>query len=63
MVGLTAGVRPNIDFLKNSELEINRGILVDQYLATNLPNVYAIGDCAELRAPLPIEMRLKPYGM
>ena len=53
MVGLTAGVRPNIDFLKNSELEINRGILVDQYLATNLPNVYAIGDCAELRAPLP----------
>lgn len=53
MVGLTAGVRPNIDFLKNSELEMNRGILVDQYLATNLPDVYAIGDCAELRAPLP----------
>lgn len=53
MVGLTAGVRPNIDFLKNSELEMNHGILVDQYLATNLPNVYAIGDCAELRAPLP----------
>ena len=53
MVGLTAGVRPNIDFLKNSELEMNRGILVDQYLATNLPDVYAIGDCAELRDPLP----------
>ena len=53
MVGLTAGVRPNIDFLKNSDLEMNRGILVDQYLATNLPDVYAIGDCAELRAPLP----------
>ncbi len=53
MVGLTAGVRPNIAFLKNSALEINRGILVDQYLATNLPDVYAIGDCAELRSPLP----------
>lgn len=53
MVGLTAGVRPNIDFLKNSDLEINRGILVDQHLATNLPDIYAIGDCAELRAPLP----------
>jgi len=53
MVGLTAGVRPNVDFLKNSALEINRGILVDQYLATNLPNIYAIGDCAELRDPLP----------
>ena len=53
MVGLTAGVRPNIDFLKYSELDMNRGILVDQHLATNLPDIYAIGDCAELRAPLP----------
>ena len=53
MVGLTAGVRPNIDFLRNTDLEINRGILVDQNLATNLPDVYAIGDCAELRTPLP----------
>ena len=53
MVGLTAGVRPNIDFLRNSDLEMNRGILVDQHLATNLPDIYAIGDCAELRAPLP----------
>ena len=52
MVGLTAGVRPNIDFLKNSDIDINRGILVDQYLVTNLPDVYAIGDCAELRSPL-----------
>lgn len=52
MVGLTAGVKPNIDFLKNSDIDINRGILVDQYLATNLPDVYAIGDCAELRSPL-----------
>ena len=52
MVGLTAGVRPNIDFLKNSDLDINRGILVDQYLATNLPDIYAIGDCAELHSPL-----------
>ena len=52
MVGLTAGVRPNIDFLKNQALDINRGILVDQNLATNLPDVYAIGDCAELRHPL-----------
>ena len=41
MVGLTAGVRPNIDFLKNSDLEMNRGILVDQHLATNLPDIYA----------------------
>lgn len=50
-VGLTAGVRPNIDFLKESDLELNRGVLIDDYLQTNLPNIYAIGDCAELRRP------------
>lgn len=46
-VGLTAGVSPNIDFLRNTELEVNRGVKVDEYFRTNLPDVYAIGDCAE----------------
>lgn len=46
-VGLTAGVTPNIDFLRNSDLELNRGIKVDLSFHTNIPNVYAIGDCAE----------------
>ena len=48
-VGLTAGVSPNIDFLKNSDLDLKRGVLVDQYFRTNLPDVFAIGDCAEFR--------------
>ncbi|MCE7922484.1 MAG: NAD(P)/FAD-dependent oxidoreductase [Haliscomenobacteraceae bacterium CHB4] len=52
-VGLTVGVSPNISFLKNTALETNRGILVDQYLQTNIPDVYAVGDCAELREPGP----------
>src|SRR5690606_10635855 len=52
VVGICTGVKPNIDFLKNSGLEIDRGILVDQYLQTNIPNVYAIGDCAQQREPL-----------
>jgi NADPH-dependent 2,4-dienoyl-CoA reductase/sulfur reductase-like enzyme len=52
-VGLTVGVSPNIDFLKGSALETNRGILVDDHLQTNLPDVYAVGDCAELRQPQP----------
>ncbi|MEO0340043.1 MAG: FAD/NAD(P)-binding oxidoreductase [Bacteroidota bacterium] len=50
-VGLTAGVRPNIAFLKDSGLETQRGILVDNHLQTNIPDVYAIGDCAQLREP------------
>ena len=50
-VGLTAGVRPNIDFLKDSGLDIDRGILVDEHLRTNQPDVYAIGDNMQLRNP------------
>ena len=50
-VGLTAGVSPNIDFIKNSEIELNQGVLVDEFLRTNIENVYAAGDCAEFREP------------
>ena len=52
-VGLTAGVSPNIGWLKDTELELGRGIKVDNHLQTNIPDVYAIGDCAELREPRP----------
>ncbi|MBT8269279.1 MAG: FAD-dependent oxidoreductase, partial [Bacteroidia bacterium] len=48
-VGLTAGVSPNIDFIKNSEIETNRGVVVNRYLETNINGIYAIGDCAEQR--------------
>ncbi len=52
-VGLTTGVRPNIGFLKDSGVEIGKGVLVDRYFRTNVENVYAAGDCAEFRDPLP----------
>lgn len=52
-VGLTAGVHPNIDFLRGTRLELEKGIMVDDYLQTNIPDVYAIGDCAQLRNPKP----------
>jgi len=47
IVGLTAGVSPNIDFIKESTIEIGRGVKVNRFLETNIPDVYAIGDCAE----------------
>ncbi len=50
-VGLTVGVSPNIDFLKNTPLSINKGIKVNNYLETNQLDVYAIGDCVELETP------------
>ena len=47
VVGLTAGVSPNIDFLKDSGIELGRGIKVNRHLETNIKDIYAIGDCAE----------------
>ncbi len=47
VVGLTAGVSPNIDFLKASNIKTGRGVLVNEFLETNCEGVYAIGDCAE----------------
>lgn len=49
--GLTVGVSPNIDFLKDSGIETQKGVLVDAYLTTSDPDVYAIGDCVELQEP------------
>ncbi len=53
LVGLTAGVSPHIDFLHFSGLALRRGILVDEYLRTSDEDVFAIGDCAELKNPPP----------
>ncbi|WP_121344899.1 NAD(P)/FAD-dependent oxidoreductase [Gillisia mitskevichiae] len=47
LVGLTAGVSPNIHFLKGSGIELGRGVKVNRSLQTNYENIYAIGDCAE----------------
>ena len=52
-VGLTPGVRPNIDFLRDTKLEINRGIVTNEFLETNIPDVYAAGDCCEVKEPVP----------
>jgi NADPH-dependent 2,4-dienoyl-CoA reductase/sulfur reductase-like enzyme len=50
-VGLTAGVHPNLQLVKNSPIETQNGIMVDGFLQTNIPDVYAIGDCAQIREP------------
>ncbi|MEM8909365.1 MAG: FAD-dependent oxidoreductase, partial [Bacteroidota bacterium] len=52
-VGLTAGVRPNIGFLQSTDIETQRGILVNEHLETSVKDIYAIGDCAQQRNPLP----------
>ena len=51
MVALTVGVSPNVDFLKNSTIDIGIGVKVNRFLETNCKDIYAIGDCAEQLQP------------
>lgn len=50
-VGLTAGVRPNLSALQGSDIPTGRGVLVDRSFRTQVDDVFAIGDCAEIVAP------------
>lgn len=41
------GVKPNIGFLEHSGIRCLVGVLTDEHLQTNVPGIYAAGDCAE----------------
>ncbi|GIX25599.1 MAG: NADH oxidase [Caldimonas sp.] len=41
------GVKPNIAFLENSGVTCLQGVLTDEHMRTNVPGIYAAGDCAE----------------
>jgi NAD(P)H-nitrite reductase large subunit len=49
MVFLTVGVAPNIDVVKASGIECDRGVLVNPFFQTSAPGVFAGGDCAQHR--------------
>lgn len=46
---MAVGVRPNVQLAKEGKIETNRAIVVNDYMQTNVPNVYAVGECAEHR--------------
>lgn len=47
LVVMAAGVRPNIQLAKESGIDTNRAIIVNDYLETSIPEIYAVGECAE----------------
>lgn len=47
MILISAGIKPNTDIIKNTAIQCNRGIKVDNLLKTNCENIFAAGDCAE----------------
>lgn len=53
IVGLTAGVAPNIQFLKDSGIKIDRGVVINQHMHTSVDDVFAAGDCAQFQHALP----------
>ncbi len=48
LVLIATGVRANVDLAIKAGLEVNRGIIVNEHLQTSDPDVYAVGDCAEV---------------
>jgi NAD(P)H-nitrite reductase large subunit len=46
------GVRPRLELARASDLAVDRGILVNEYLQTNAPDIYAAGDVAQVYDPL-----------
>lgn len=57
------GLRPRIQLAREAGLAVNRGVVVDRLLQTSAPNVYAVGDCAEVEGhTLPYVMPLMQQG-
>ncbi len=48
LIGLTAGVSPNVDLVRVAGIAVGRGVLVDRRLRTGTADVWAAGDCAEI---------------
>lgn len=49
LVVMAAGVRPNVQLAQKTGIETNRAILVNDYMETSVPNIYAVGECVEHR--------------
>lgn len=49
LVVMAVGIRPNIDLAAKIGLQTNRAIVVNDFMETSLPDIYAVGECAEHR--------------
>jgi nitrite reductase (NADH) large subunit len=49
LVVIAAGIRPNADLGRKAGLTVNRGIVVNDYIETSDPRVFAVGECVEHR--------------
>ncbi len=49
LVLIQAGITPTIDIAKDANIETNRGIIVNEFLETNIKDIFAVGDCIEYK--------------
>ncbi|AOZ92397.1 nitrite reductase large subunit NirB [Paenibacillus crassostreae] len=49
LVIMAVGITPNVELAKRTGLKVNRGIVVNDYMETSIPGIYAVGECAEHR--------------
>ncbi|MBI4234594.1 MAG: NAD(P)/FAD-dependent oxidoreductase [Chloroflexi bacterium] len=47
LVGMAVGVRPRVELAQGTPIRVGRGFLVDQYMETSVPGIYACGDAVE----------------
>lgn len=46
---MAVGIKPNVELAKAAGLEVNRGIVINDFMQTSIPDIYAVGECAEHR--------------
>ncbi len=49
LVVIATGIQPNVELAREAGLMVNRGIIVDDYMETSEPGIYAVGECTEHR--------------
>lgn len=47
LIVMSIGIRPAVELAREIGLAVNRGIVVDDYMATSLPDIYGVGECVE----------------
>lgn len=49
--GVAIGVKPLLDLVQDTPVQLDRGILVNEFMETSVPDVFAAGDCAQAYDP------------
>jgi len=60
LIVVATGVRPNIDLIKETDIEVDQGIVVNKHQQTNLEDIYAAGDVAQSQELFSNELTLTP---